>query len=192
MVTTDSADLLSTVDLLQLWKKGDPAALEILFARYRPRLKRWARGQVPTWARGIMDTEDLVSQTLLAVLPRLSEFDVRHQGSLFGYFRSCVLNQVTDLLRRKEGHLRGDETVGHLSDERPSPMEELLGKETVDDYERALSRLSPMDRELIVARIELRLPWAEVAEALGKSGPDAARVATNRAIARLVEEMAND
>ena len=36
----------------------------------------------------------------------------------------------------------------------PSPLEETIGSEALERYESALARLSPSDRELIVARVE--------------------------------------
>ena len=62
----------------------------------------------------------------------------------------------------------------------------------VERYEWALQRLRDEERELVVARVELGLTYAEVAEAVGKSSPDAARMAVTRAIARLIEEMGDE
>ena len=36
-----------------------------LFARYLPRLHRWAHGRVPTWARDGANTADFVQETVL-------------------------------------------------------------------------------------------------------------------------------
>ena len=75
------------------------------------------------------------------------------------------------------------------SDGAPSPLAQAIGHEGIERYEAALERLRPADREAIVARIELQQSYEEVAAALGKPTPDAARVAVTRALARLVEEM---
>ena len=53
----------------------------------------------------------------------------------------------------------------------------------------ALSELSEQDRELVIARLEWDLSWSEIAEALGKPTPDAARVAVHRAILKLAKVM---
>ena len=45
------------------------------------------------------------------------------------------------------------------------------------------------DREAIIARVELGLSYEEMAEALNKPTPDAARKAAQRALVRLAEEM---
>ena len=59
----------------------------------------------------------------------------------------------------------------------------------VECYERALERLKPEEREAIIARVELGYSYDELAEALGKPTPDAARKAAQRALVRLAEEM---
>jgi RNA polymerase sigma-70 factor (ECF subfamily) len=50
-------------------------------------------------------------------------------------------------------------------------------------------RLTPQERDAIVARIEMGYSYEEMAEALGKPTADAARKAAQRALVRLVEEM---
>src|SRR5689334_16083378 len=53
-----------TQELLRLAKAGDPQALDALMSRYLPRLQRWASGRLPPWARSLLDTSDLVQETL--------------------------------------------------------------------------------------------------------------------------------
>ena len=54
---------------------------------------------------------------------------------------------------------------------------------------RALQRLTVEEREAIIARVEMGYSYEELAEALGKPTPDAARKAAHRALVRLAEEM---
>jgi len=68
-------------------------------------------------------------------------------------------------------------------------LEITIGREAVERYETALARLRPEEREAIVARIELDGTYQDVAQALGKASPDAARMAVSRALLRLAEEM---
>src|SRR5690242_17786883 len=63
--------LESTYDLLALVRQGDREALDRLFARCLPPLRRWARGRLPTAARGALDTQDLVQDTIVNSLRRL-------------------------------------------------------------------------------------------------------------------------
>ena len=50
----------SSLILVRRAHDGDQAAVNELFARYLPRLQRWAHGRLPSWARGSLDTHDLV------------------------------------------------------------------------------------------------------------------------------------
>ena len=63
-----SAPSDSTFALLACVRAGDDRTLEPLFARYLPRLRRWASGRLPRWVRDAGDTQDLVQDTLLSVL----------------------------------------------------------------------------------------------------------------------------
>ena len=58
-------DAHSSLCLLQQAQAGDQDALNRLVARYLPRLKRWAAGRLPVWARDLSDTQDLVQETLV-------------------------------------------------------------------------------------------------------------------------------
>ena len=76
-----------------------------------------------------------------------------------------------------------------MTDDRPTPLEQALGRERVERYEKALSSLRPSDREAIVARFELGFTHQEVARELGLPSADAARVKARRALERLAEAM---
>ena len=54
------------------------------------------------------------------------------------------------------------------------------------------NRLPPMERDLVLARVELGLQYAQVAELLERPSPSAARMATSRALVRLAREMSRD
>jgi RNA polymerase sigma factor (sigma-70 family) len=70
----------------------------------------------------------------------------------------------------------------------PSPLDELLADERQARYRAALARLRPRDHELIVAHVELDYTHQQLGCMTGRS-PNAARMALERAIRRLAEEM---
>jgi RNA polymerase sigma-70 factor (ECF subfamily) len=179
----------STLRLLDRARLGDQAALEQLFSRYLRPLQRWARGRLPAYARDLADTDDLVQDTLIQTFKRIDSFEPRGVGALQAYLRQAVLNRIRDELRRK----RRRPAIGELdeleADRAASPVEQAIGREAVDRYERALTRLRPEEREAIIARVEMGYSYEELAEALGKPSPDAARKAAERALVRLAEEM---
>ena len=103
--------------------------------------------------------------------------------------RPALRHRIADELRRLDRRPARGALDAEARDERASPLEEAIGNEALDRYERALERLDAGDREAVVLRIELGMGWAEIAEACGKPSPDAARVAVSRALVRLAREM---
>src|SRR5262245_44955231 len=90
----------TTNDLLERARNGDSAAVDALFARYLPRLRRWAAGRLPRWARDLSDTHDVVQETLLRTFKRVDAFEARGEGAFQAYLRQAVLNQIRNELRR--------------------------------------------------------------------------------------------
>jgi RNA polymerase sigma-70 factor, ECF subfamily len=70
-----------------------------------------------------------------------------------------------------------------------SPLEEVIGAQAMENYESALERLRPEERELIIARVEMQQSYQQIAVAHNRSSADAARMAVTRALLRLAEEM---
>ena len=67
----ESLGATSSFDLVLRANRGEGPALDALLARYLPRLQRWAHGRLPPAARGALQTQDLVQDTLMHVLERL-------------------------------------------------------------------------------------------------------------------------
>jgi RNA polymerase sigma factor (sigma-70 family) len=184
-------DAESSYALVLRAHNGDLAAQNELCVRYLPRLQRWAHGRLPAWARGALDTHDLVQDTFIQVLKRIGEFEPRHEGAFHGYLRQALINRVRDEIRRANRHAPPEPLDAGKAGSDPSPLEEAIGLETLERYESALSRLKPTDREAIILRIELNYPYADIATALGKPSIAAAQMAVSRALVRLAEEMAS-
>jgi len=181
--------LESTFDLLARARNGDTYAVDLLFERCLPALRRWARGRLPYYARDLADTQDIVQDTVLQTLRRLDTFEPRHQGALQAYLRQAVANRIRDEIRRVRRRPASNELDDAQPDASPSPLEHAIGREGIERYEAALQRLEPPDREAIVARFELQQSYEEMAVALGKPSANAARMAVTRAVARLIDEM---
>jgi RNA polymerase sigma-70 factor (ECF subfamily) len=186
-----TADRESTAALLRRASTGDKSAAERLLARFLPGLSRFASGRLPSWARGLVDTDDLVQDVAIRSVGRFETFQGDRTGAFLSYLRQSVLNRVRDEIRRAKRRPPHDgaevEEVGAKSAD--SPVARAVGAEAVERYDRALERLSAAEREAIVARVELGLAYADVAEILGKAGPDAARMAVSRALVKLADEM---
>lgn len=182
----------ATIQLLERARAGDEAALEKLFARYLKPLRRWASGRLPKWARDMADTQDLVQETLLQTFKRIEGFEARGEGALQAYLRQALMNRIRDELRRFDRRGAPEALDTQAPDLGPSPLEAAIGQQNTERYERALARLRDGDREAIIARVELGCSYEEMAAALGKPSPEAARKAAQRAVVRLVAEMKRD
>jgi len=183
--------LLTSVELLRRAKGGQEEALEQLIERYLPPFRRWARHRLPSWARGVMDTDDLVQDTLLKTIQQLDKFEPRGDGALQAYLHTAMLNRVRDEMRRAQRRARPITLDSREPDRSPSPLEVTIGQEAYERYLTALNELEKKDRQAIIARVELGQSWEEVADALDKPSRDAARVAVTRALRRLAEGMAS-
>jgi RNA polymerase sigma-70 factor (ECF subfamily) len=184
------SDKETSFQLLLRAKTGDPDALERLCARYLPRLHRWARGRLPRSARGPVDTGDVVQEVLIRVIKRIPIFEPRDEGAFQGYLRSALKNRLRDEARKVAVHPAPGPLDSAWPSPGPSPLEEAIGKEGVERYEAALAKLRVDDQRAIVARCEWGMSHDEVAQILGKSSANAARVAVHRALVRLAKEMA--
>ena len=179
----------STLDLLERARAGDREALESLAARYLPRVRRWATGRLPRWARDLADTSDLVQETVVQTFKNIGTIEVRDEGALQAYLRQALLNRIRDEIRRAGRRPALAELDSQVPDGGPSPVEAAIGQQALDRYERALGQLRPEDREAIVARLELGCDHEEIAQLMGKPTANAARVALHRALVRLADVM---
>jgi RNA polymerase sigma-70 factor (ECF subfamily) len=181
--------LESTLALLARARAGDEEALNDLFARFAPALRRWASGRLPRSARDLADTGDLVQEALLNTFRNLSDFEHRGAGAFHAYLRQAVMNRIRDELRKAQHRPAATAVDLELPGTEASPVEVAIGSESVERYEAALARLTAAEREVVIARVELGLTYSEIAAATGRNTANAARMAVARALIRLAEEM---
>jgi RNA polymerase sigma-70 factor, ECF subfamily len=186
--TEMSASSTST-KLLARAREGDRSALEELVGRLLPTLRRWGHRRLPQWARRAMDTADLVQEALLNTVRHLSHFEPRRRRALEAYLRQAIQNRIRDELRRVGRNPLPGALDPDWPDGSPTPLDLARENETADRYKRALERLRPEEREMIVARIELEYSYEQVALSTGRPTAEAARKAVQRALVRLAEEM---
>ena len=179
----------STASLLERIKAGAPEARDRLVRRYLPPLRRWARGRLPSYARDLADTDDLVQVTLIRALDKVQDFEHRGEGSFLAYLRRTLQNQIRDQLRRAGRRPVSEEVTRSMSVMGPSPLEELIGRQTLEAYDAALERLPAAQQEAVMLRVEMGFTFPEVAQAIGAPSPNAARMTVVRALARLAEAM---
>jgi RNA polymerase sigma-70 factor (ECF subfamily) len=179
-----------TVELIIKARRGDAAALEAILQRCLPSLKRWARGRLPTAARGHMDTGDLVQEAGLHAIAKLESFEPRHVGAMQAYLRQSVMNKIRDEVRRLERRRIPIEVPEDLASDDASPLEQAIANEKYDRYRGALEDLRSKDRAIIVARLEAQWTIPEIASRFGFRSSEAARMAVTRAVRRLTVALA--
>jgi RNA polymerase sigma-70 factor, ECF subfamily len=183
----------TTMALLARARDGDQLALDAIAARLLPRLRRWAAGRLPAWARDLAETDDLVQETVASVLGRVQEFNPNHEAALTVYLREALANRLRNEIRRAVRHppAGGLDLAGEQPSRLPSPLEAAISQQALERYESALARLTPEEREAIVGRLELHYTYQELADAWGNLSADAARKRVERAIDRLARAMGN-
>lgn len=189
---SEAQSLIATQTLLALAREGDLRARDQIFARYLPRMLRWASGRLPMHARSLMDTNDLVQESLMRVFQRLGSIRLENPGSFQSYVRNAILNRLRDEVRWATRRPGSDGVLETIPDRMPSPLENAIGTEAVERFERGLACLTEEDRELIHLRIELDFTYQEIAAMVGRPSPDAARMGVKRALARLADAMGHE
>jgi RNA polymerase sigma-70 factor (ECF subfamily) len=187
----ESEQLVDTTRLFVKARDGDRETLNALCDRLLPRLRSWAAGRLPADARSISDTNDLVQEAIAGTLPKLSSISPPTGGAVCAYLRQAILNRIRDEVRSAARRPRAETLPSDPEAPGPSPLQQAIGREDLRRYDAALAKLKSVDREAIIGRLELGLGFGELAAALGKPTPDAARMTVNRAVLRLAEEMGN-
>ena len=165
---------------MRLVRDGDTARLSDLFERHGERLFRfcWRLNQDP----GL--SEDLVQETFCRILRYRSSFRDGHGFQAWMY--SIARNLQMDHWRKKRFEADWEEDFDVAS----PPGAPLESRQEAALLHRALARLSPAKREILVmARFE-ELPHEKIAEILGCE-PGSARVRLHRALASLRETYFN-
>jgi RNA polymerase sigma-70 factor, ECF subfamily len=179
----------TSVRLLARARRGDAGAVDLLFGRLLPYLRRWAHGRLPRWARNGLDTADIVQDVLVRAFSRLDGFEPRQRQALRAYLRQAVRNRILDELRHRQRTGRAVDLDHETLASTDSPLSDAMTSERWQRYRTGLDRLSEADRELVVARLELGYSYEQIALMTERRSPDAARMAVKRALLQLAKHL---
>lgn len=194
-------ELSTTIRLVESARKGDRQALEDLFQRYLPRVRRIVAFRMGQRLRQLAEREDLVQEVLLRVFEGLDRFEHRSEGSFRNWLAHAVQAAIVDESRKVAAKKRGQGKVRRLGDfgsellaaaipiPQPTPSEIARARETEEELEAAILALPAHHRELIVLRHLCDLSYREIAELMRLSTEETARRASNRALARLKKSL---
>lgn len=177
----------STAKILIRVQNGDKAACDELVRRFLPRLRGWARGQVPPRLRSVTGTDDLVQDTFMKALSRVSEFKPGHRGAFFAYLRRVLTNQIRDRLRQADRRIPTESILAEPQGGGMNQEDTVRYLELRRRYEAALEQLTPKQRAAIMLNRELGFTHQEVADTIECGSANAARMLVKRGLEKLTE-----
>ena len=189
-----------TQELVVLAKDGDKSALNQLYRIYGERVRWMVRFRMGRELRSQMESMDLVQDTLIHALSGLDDFTYKNEGDFVRWLSKIAENSLRDNLDKLHAGKRdirrevplggyGPTTAGGFVGT-PGPIEAttpsviMSRKEDLNKLEKAIDKLRPEYREVIMlAKIE-ELSYSQIGDRLGKS-TGAVKMLVSRAIVAL-------
>jgi len=169
-----------TIATLAEEAKHNPAAFARLYDHYVQPVYRYLYSRI-----GIVhDAEDLTSLTFIAAYEALPRY--RERGHFAAWLFRIAQNKLMDYFRgrRFEAGIDGAEKAS----EGREPLDNLIQDEELSRLKSLINNLNDSEQDLIQLRYVAELPFAEMAELLGKR-EDAVRKSVYRLLARLRSQM---
>jgi RNA polymerase sigma-70 factor (ECF subfamily) len=186
--------------LLRLARAGSGRALGQLLEQHGNYLRLLARLQIGRYLQSKVDAEDLVQDTFLEAHRHFPRFRGQTEPEFAAWLRQILAAALANLVRRYIGtkgrdvRLERDIAAGldqssrildqGLVDPRSSPSQQAARSEQAVTLADALAQLPPDYRDVIVLRQLQGLPFAQVAEQMGRS-EDSVQKLWIRALANL-------
>jgi RNA polymerase sigma-70 factor, ECF subfamily len=176
-----------TAEVLRRAEGGDAEALEDLFRRHRPRLRRMVQLRLSPILRGRADPSDVIQESFLEAWRRLPDYLSNPTMPFFLWLRFLVRQQLFALHRRHVGvkardprrevalydgmlpEASSEALASQLLGQLPSPSEALARAELQTRMQEGLDGLDPDEREILALRHFEQLTTAEAARELGIS-----------------------
>jgi RNA polymerase sigma-70 factor (subfamily 1) len=189
--------LKKTQQLVTMAQEGDDTALDQLCSVYGERIRRIVRFRMGPELRSQLESMDLVQEALIEAIKDLGDFTFSNDGDFLQWLSSIVENTIRDnvdkihaakrdvrrqvSLNRVANHTEPSGLDAHLPAATKTPSVVLSLREDLDRLEKALDRLKPQYREvLVLAKIE-GLSCKEIAAKQNKN-PAAVAMSLSRAI----------
>jgi RNA polymerase sigma-70 factor (ECF subfamily) len=191
-----------TQRLISLAKGGDESALDRLCKVYGERVRRIVRLRMGRELRSKMESMDVVQDAFISALRSLDDFTYDNEGDFLRWLSKIAENRIRDNLEklhadkrdiRKEIPLNSNRqaiedsfvrTNGPVDSTTPSVI--MSRREELDKLEKAMDKLRPEYREVIVwVKIE-GLSHEDAAKRLNKSS-HSTRALLSRALGALTE-----
>ena len=174
-----------TEQLVALAKDGDHSALDQLCQVYGERVRRIVRLRMGKELRPRLDSMDLVQDALVSAMGGLGQFTYKNEGDFLRWLAKIAQNTLRDNLDKLYTHKRDvRKEVGPINNRQNStnafgtnigpvdaatPSIIMSRKEDLDKLEKAIDRLKPEHREVVVLTKIEGLSYQEIGQKLGKS-----------------------
>jgi RNA polymerase sigma-70 factor (ECF subfamily) len=189
-----------TQELIVLAKDGNKSALNQLYRVYGERVRWMVRFRMGTELRSQLESMDLVQDTLIQAFSGLDNFTYKNEGDFVRWLSKIAENSLRDNLDKLHAGKRDIRREVPLDNYGPTTAGGFVGtlgpikattpsiimsrKEDLNKLEKAIDKLRPEYREVIVlAKIE-ELPYSQIGDRLGKS-TGAVKMLVSRAIVAL-------
>ena len=177
--------------LLAAARQGDAAALEALLVRYQPHLYRFGLRM----CGNVEDAGDVAQESLISMARSVRDFRGDSSVSSWLYTiarRFCIKKRRRSKFapaREESLDTPGPDVARQLADPGPTPEQTATNQELAAALARAIDRLEPPQREVLVLRDVEGLSAPEVARILGLS-VEAVKSRLHRARVAIREELA--
>lgn len=185
----------NTRNLVDRALQQDRDAIDLLFARYRDRLRSALRKLVgPRYRNLLADSEDATQDAILSALKRLHQFEYRGDGSFLAWLLKGAEYEILRRIRGLEAQKRSapgglvpidDDVAQRLPGGLPTASQVHDEQELSERIRAALQQLPDREREIIVLKRYLDLDTEEICAELGLPTEGAVRALLSRAQARL-------
>lgn len=192
-----------TRQLVAFAKKGDELALNQLCSVYTERVRWMVRFRMNKKLRSKMESMDLVQEVLINALRGLGDFTYDNEGDFVRWLSKITENAFYDNIDKFQAGKRDVRNEVRIDNFRTSGTGKFAGgfgpvdattpsviiskREDLSRLEKAIDKLKPKYREVIIlAKIE-QLSYGQIGQRLGKS-PRAVKMLVSRAIVELASE----
>ena len=193
----------NTRQLVAFAKKGDELALNKLCSVYAERVQWMVRFRMNKKLRSKMESMDLVQEVLINALRGLGDFSYDNEGDFVRWLSKITENAFYDNLDKFHAGKRDIRNEARFDDFSSSATGNFVGipgpidattpsviiskREDLARLEKAIDKLKPKYREVIIlAKIE-QLSYGQIGQRLGKSA-GAVKMLVSRAIVELASE----
>ncbi|MHC4191676.1 MAG: sigma-70 family RNA polymerase sigma factor [Planctomycetota bacterium] len=179
---------------------GDESALDRLCTVYGPRVLWLVRLRMGKELRSKLESVDLVQDVFISALKDLGNFTYRNEGDFVRWLARITENRLRDNLDKLHADKRDIRKEVRLNTHKPTiedsfaaalepidattPSVIISKREEFDQLAKAIDKLKPEYREVIVLTKVEGLSYSQIGDKLGRSA-DAARMLFSRAMAAL-------